>query len=62
MDYETVMGCVEDFNRLTRFLFRGGVRQVRCGSRYTVYTREDVLPILEELKDMLDRSFRRLDG
>ena len=29
---------------------------------YVQYTREDVIPILEELKTMIDRLFRRLNG
>ena len=61
-DYEAVMSCIRDLNRTTRFMFRGGVMRVRSGGLYRTYTREDVISELEELRDMLDRLFNRLDG
>jgi len=62
LDYEAVMTSVEDMNRLSRFMFRGGVRRVRCGNRFEMYTQQDVLPVLQELRDMLNRLFSRLNG
>jgi hypothetical protein len=62
MDYEAVMGTIQDLNSMSRFMFRGGVRRVWSGGMYRQYTREDVLPILQELKDMLERLFSRLNG
>ena len=62
MDYEAVMNTIQDLNRMSRFMFRGGVRRVRRGGKYLQYNRDDVLPVLQELKDMLDRLFRRLNG
>ena len=62
MDYEAVMITVQDINRFSRFMFRGGVRRVRVGNRNEIYTREDVIPVLRELREMLDRLFGRLDN
>ena len=59
MDYEAVMISVEDMNRFSRFMFRGGVRRVSTTSGSEVYTREDVIPVLSELRDMLNRMFDR---
>ena len=57
MDYESVLTSVEDVNRFDRFMFGGGVRRVRTGSRCEVHTRKDVIPVLSELRDMLNRLF-----
>lgn len=62
MDYEAVMTTITDFNSMSNFIFRGGARRVRRSGMYVQYTREDVIPILEELKTMIDRLFRRLNG
>ena len=62
MDYEAVMTTITDFNSMSNFIFRGGARRVRRSGMYVQYTREDVIPILQELKTMIDRLFRRLDG
>ena len=56
------MGTIQDLNSMSTFMLRGGVRRVFSGGRYRQYTREDVIPILRELKDMLDRLFSRLNG
>lgn len=62
LDYEAVMGTIQDLHSMSTFMLRGGVRRVFSGGRYRQYTREDVIPILRELKDMLDRLFSRLNG
>ena len=57
-----MMTTITDFNSMSNFIFRGGARRVRRSGMYVQYTREDVIPILEELKTMIDRLFRRLNG
>ena len=52
------MIAVNDINRIARFIVRG---QPATGSDGFEYTREDVLPVLKELKQMLDRMFDRLE-
>ena len=61
MDYEAVMISIGDMNRFSRFMFRGGVRRVSIhnGARTEVYTRADVIPVLSEIRDMLNRFFDR---
>lgn len=58
-DYEACMTAVQDLNRFGRVLFRrgGGI----TGSDGLVYHRRDVLPVLQELKEMLDRMFARIE-
>ena len=53
------MIAVNDVNRFARFIFKG---QPVTGSDDMEYTREDVLPVLRELKQMLERMFDRLDS
>lgn len=57
LDYEAAMIAVNDVNRFARFMFRGNPI---TGSDGLVYTKEDVLPTLRELKVMLVRMFDRL--
>ena len=60
-DYEAVMIALGDMNRLSRFLFRGGVvSQVHQQQDPTMSaTREDVIEVLQELKEMMVRMFAR---
>ena len=57
-DYEACMTAVQDLNRFSRVLFPGG--EGITGSDGLVYTYDDVLPVLEELHEMLDRMFARI--
>ena len=55
-DYEAVMTAISDLNSFARILRRGtGV----LGT--DTYTRDDILPVLSELYEMLKRMFTRLE-
>ena len=60
-DYEAVMIALGDMNRLSRFLFRGGVmsRVHEQQDPAMNINREDVVEVLQELKDMMIRMFAR---
>ena len=60
MDYEAVLVALGDVNRLSRFLFRGGVSSQSLDPTGVPTTREDVIDQLLELRHMLDRMFNRL--
>ena len=63
MDYEAVMVALGDVNRFGRVLFRNGVRTELVRDEYNVpTTREDVVEVLVELRDMLDRMFNRMSN
>ena len=54
------MNCVEDFNRLSRMLFSGRVRRGRVGNLSVAISRDDVVPVMLELRDMLNIMYTRL--
>ena len=50
--------CVEDVDRLVRLVRGDRARSARAGDIVLgQVSREDVLPLLREMKDMLDRLF-----
>ena len=60
LDYEACLVCVEDLGRLVRSGLGVRARSARAGEvRLGQYSEEDVLPLLREMKDMLDRFFNR---
>ena len=59
-DYEACLVCVGDIDRLVRLCVRDRARSARAGDIVLgQVSREDVLPLLREMKDMLDRLFSR---
>ena len=56
-DFEAVMSCVGDVNRMSRFLKRGVTSHIDSTGIPT--TREDVIEVLVELRQMLNRMFDR---
>ena len=62
LDYEAVLIAISDVNRISRYLFRGGVssRVDRQDPNVEMnLTREDVVEVLVELREMLNRMFAR---
>ena len=55
------MVAVEDFNRMSNLAFSGRVRVGRVDNLELPVSREDVLPVLLELRDMLNRLYDRLN-
>ena len=62
MDYEACLTAVQDFNSLGRIIHRGSMTGANRYNLETpeVVTREDVLTVLTELRDMINRLFERL--
>jgi len=56
------MLSVQDLNSYSRMIFSGRSRQGVVGDLNVVSTREDVLPVLLELRDSLNRLFQRLQS
>ena len=61
LDYEACMTAVQDLNRMTNLVFSGRVRTGRVDDLQVPVSREDVLPVLLELRDMLNRFYDRLN-
>lgn len=60
IDYEAVLTAVGDVNRLSRVLFRDSRRVVLTPQQEQLASdRQDVINMLVELKEMLDRMFNR---
>ena len=60
IDYEAVLTTVGDVNRLSRVLFRDSRRVVLTPQQEQLASdRQDVINMLVELKEMLDRMFNR---
>ena len=60
-NYEAALIALSDVNRLSRYLFRGGVHTVvqHWDPTGVPTTKEDVLDVLAQLKEMLDRLFAK---
>ena len=56
------MKCIADFNRMSRLVFSGRVKTGRIDNACVQTGREDVLPVMLELRSMLNRMFDRLHG
>ena len=54
------MSAVQDLNSMVNIVLGNRRRQGRVGDLDVVTGREDVLPVLMELRDMLNRMYDRL--
>ena len=60
LDYEAVLTAVGDLNRISRYLFRGGmVNHQQDPTGQPPADRQDVVNVLDELREMLNRMFTR---
>ena len=53
------MVAIGDINRLSRFLFRGGVPSQSRDPTGIPVTREEVIQVLVQLREMMNRMFTR---
>ena len=58
-DYEDVMVAIGDINRLSRYLFRGGAPSQSRDPTGIPVTREEVIQVLVQLREMMNRMFTR---
>ena len=60
LDYEACMMVITDFNRMSNFLYSNRVRMGRIDDVEIPTSRDDIIPLLLELREMLNRFHDRL--
>ena len=60
LDYEACMIAIGDLNRMGRVIFGNRTRIGQVGDLQVPTSREDVIPIILELREALNRLYQRL--